>query len=157
MEFIMIYLFVHDDSLTSSPVKWLEDPKQIATQILFWFSITLDLYYKHTKSIPESEDMKFDFFHHLCWRSIFISAKLQLELYLGLCINLGWILNKEIHLKLHLICLLQFSWQKPWKWVNYCKINFNKHRFTPPTNANFRNFVLLIIQIYREFESASRR
>ena len=44
-----------------SPVKLSEDPKQIATQILFAFLTILDLYCKHANSIPKSENMKFDF------------------------------------------------------------------------------------------------
>ena len=44
----------------ASPVKLLEDPEQIATQIIFVFLVTLDLYIKHTKSRTKSEDTKFD-------------------------------------------------------------------------------------------------
>ena len=47
---------------TYSPVKLWEDPGQIATQIIFAFSTSLDPYYKHTKSRIKSENMKFDFF-----------------------------------------------------------------------------------------------
>ena len=65
------------DSL-NSPVKLLEDPKQIATQILFAFLTILDLYYKHTKSIPKSENMKFDFFHCLNFEGNFTTANLSL-------------------------------------------------------------------------------
>ena len=60
-----------------SPVKLLEDPKQIATQILFALTM-LDLYYKHTKSIPKSENMKFDFFHCLSFVGNFTTANLRL-------------------------------------------------------------------------------
>ena len=53
-----------------SPVKLLEDPKQIATQILFAFLTILDLYCKHTKSISKSENMKLDFFAVLVLKEI---------------------------------------------------------------------------------------
>ena len=56
--------------VVSSPVKLLEDPKQIATQILFAFLTSLDLDCKHTKSIPKLENMKFDFFHCLGFEGI---------------------------------------------------------------------------------------
>ena len=47
---------------SNSPVILKEDPPQIATQIIFTFLGTLDLYIKHTKSRTKSEDMKFEFF-----------------------------------------------------------------------------------------------
>ena len=61
-----------------SPVKLLEDPKQIATQILFALLTILDLYCKHTKSIPKSKNMKFDFFHCLSFERNFTKANLRL-------------------------------------------------------------------------------
>ena len=54
----------------NSPVKLLEDPKQIATQIPFAFLAILYLYYQHTKSTTKSENMKFDFFHCLGFEGI---------------------------------------------------------------------------------------
>ena len=53
-----------------SSVKLLEDPKQIATQTLFAFLTILELYCKHTKSIPKSEHKKFDIFHCLGFEGI---------------------------------------------------------------------------------------